>query len=62
MTRSTDRPICSCGKRCFATKAEARARFPKKKAYRCPFSDQYHVKSKVSTQQRGTFGGRGGTR
>lgn len=47
-------PICACGKRCHATKEDARRRYPDKRIYRCPFSDQYHVASK---RGRGHFRG-----
>jgi hypothetical protein len=38
-------------KRVYATKEDARRRWPKKRAYRCPLCDQYHVASKRSARQ-----------
>jgi hypothetical protein len=61
--RSSDRPICACGKRAYATKAEARQRFPKRKVVLCFLGHPvYHVKGNVSTRQSSTFAHRGGSR
>lgn len=49
--RIVDREICACGKRSFGTKEIARRRHPRLHVYRCPLSDQYHVRSKISRRQ-----------
>ena len=40
-------------KKRYASKADAKARHPSKRAYLCPTCGAYHVRSKVSHRQSG---------